>query len=112
MGNLSKHNPTVVWIMEGKIVMTILRIPSDSSDLPIQRSLPLQNQRACMVKHASTQPDGIPTYKGTRCDLMIHVSPLLRHVLSKRPHKGMCNKYQRYECSLELYKHPDGAHRE
>ena len=35
-----------------------------------------------MVEHSSVQPDGVPTYKGTWSDLMMHVSPLLGHVLS------------------------------
>ena len=34
-----------------------------------------------MVEHSSIQPDGTPTYKGTHCDLMMHVSLLLGHVL-------------------------------
>ena len=35
-----------------------------------------------MVEHGSVRPDGVPIYKGTRSDLMMHVSPLLAHVLS------------------------------
>ena len=37
-----------------------------------------------MVKHGSVQPDGVPKLKGTLWDLMIHVSPLLVHVLTTR----------------------------
>ena len=37
-----------------------------------------------MVKHGSVQPYGRPTYKGTWCDLMMHVSPLLMHMLLMR----------------------------
>ena len=35
-----------------------------------------------MVKHGRVRPDGVPTYEGTQSDLMMHVSPLLAHVLS------------------------------
>ena len=37
-----------------------------------------------MVEHGSIQPDGIPTPEGTLCDMMMHMSPLLAHVLSMR----------------------------
>ena len=70
--------------MEEKSVMTVLGIPGDSQDFPILPLLPLCNQRARMVKHGSIRPDGRPTYKGTQCDLMMHLSPLLMHLLSKR----------------------------
>ena len=37
-----------------------------------------------MVKRGSVLPDGVPTFEGTSWDLMMHVSPLLVHVLSTR----------------------------
>ena len=62
--------------------MTVLRDPGDSRDYPLLHLLPAHIQRKNMVKHGSIQPDGIPMYKGTRSDLMMHVSLLLGHVLS------------------------------
>ena len=41
-----------------------------------------------MVEHGSVQPDGVPTYKGTQSDLMMHMSPLLAYVLSRRHVEG------------------------
>ena len=37
-----------------------------------------------MVQHGSVQPDGVPMYKGTWSDLMMHVSLLLTNVLLTR----------------------------
>ena len=37
-----------------------------------------------MVEHGSVRPDGVPTYKGTRSDLMMHLSLLLTYMLSTR----------------------------
>ena len=62
--------------------MTVLGVPGDSRDYPLLRSLPARDQRKPVVKHGSLQPDGVPMYKGTWSDLMMHVSPLLAHVLS------------------------------
>ena len=64
--------------------MTVLGYPGDSRNYPLLCSLPLRNQRARMVEHSSVRPDGVPTLEGTLCDLMMHVSPLLVHVLSTR----------------------------
>ena len=81
IGSLLEHNPTVSWIMEGKSVMTVLGVPGDSRDYPLLRLLPECNQRKLVVEHGSVQPDGVPMYKGTWSDLMMHVSLLLAHVL-------------------------------
>ena len=62
--------------------MTILGYPGDSRDYPLLGLLPTCIQRNRMVEHGSARPDSIPTYKGTRSDLMMHVSLLLGHVLS------------------------------
>ena len=64
--------------------MTIIGVPGDSRDYPILNSLLLHNQGACVIKHGSVRPDGRPTYKGTQCDLIMHVSPLLVHMLLTR----------------------------
>ena len=37
-----------------------------------------------MVKHGSVQPDGVPMLEDTLWNLLMHVSPLLAHVLSLR----------------------------
>ena len=76
IGKIFKNNPTVVWIMKWKIVMTFLIILSDSRDLPISHLLPLHSQWSRMVKHSRVQPDGRPTYGSTQSDQMIHVSLL------------------------------------
>ena len=81
-GSLIKHNPTVVWSMEEKSVMNVLGIPGDSRDYPLLHLLPLRNQRKLKVKHSSVRPDGIPMYKSTWSDLMMHLSHLLGYVLS------------------------------
>ena len=44
--------------------------------------LPARVQWERVVEHGSVQPDGVPTYKGTLSNLMMHMSPLLMHVLS------------------------------
>ena len=68
--------------MEGKSVMTVIGDPGDSRDYPLSRLLPARDQWERMVKHSSVQPDGVPTYKGTRSDLMMHVSLLTEYVIS------------------------------
>ena len=68
--------------MEGKSVMTVLGFPGDSSDYPLLLLLPARDQGKHVVKQGSVWPDGVPTYKGTWSDLMMHMSPLLAHVLS------------------------------
>ena len=65
-------------------VMTVLGSPGDSRDYQLLRSLPARNQWERVVKHGSIQPDGVPAYKGTRSDLMMHLSLLLTHVLLTR----------------------------
>ena len=64
--------------------MTVLGDPGDSRDYPLLRSLPLRNQRAPMFKHGNVQPNGVPSLEGTPWDLMMHMSPLLVHMLSIR----------------------------
>ena len=65
-------------------VMTVLGDPGDSRDYPLLRSLPLCNQRVCLVEHGSVQPNGVPMLEGTLWDMMMHVSPLLVHMLLMR----------------------------
>ena len=67
--------------MEGKSVMTVLGDPGDSRDYPLSHLLPARDQWERVVKHGSVQPDGVPTLEGTPWKLMLHVSPLLVHVL-------------------------------
>ena len=68
--------------MEGNSVMTVLGDPGDSRDYPLLHSLPARGQGKRVVKHSSVRPDVVPTYKGTWSDLMMHMSPLLGHLLS------------------------------
>ena len=69
--------------MEGTSVMTVLGVPGDSRDYLLLCLLPARNQGKRVVKHSIKQPDGVPTYKGTQSDLMMHVSLLLEYVLSR-----------------------------
>ena len=84
--SVTVNNPSTKVKAVIAIVMTILGIPGDFMYLSVPHFLPLRKQRARMVEHSSLIPDGIPTYKVTLCDLMMHVPPLLWHMLSKRTH--------------------------